>query len=83
MTPELRERCRRALCVVKRDGEVLFAGRGTLHVLAHIGWGGFARFLSWPPMVWFVELGYLLVARNRRFFSRILFRDPSLREFKP
>ena len=74
MTPELHRACKLALHVITSDGTVLRAGRGTLHVLAHIGWGWFARFLALPPMIWFVELGYLVVSRNRRFFSRFMFR---------
>jgi predicted DCC family thiol-disulfide oxidoreductase YuxK len=66
--------CKHALHVVKRDGTVLRAGRATLYVLSHIGWGWFARLLMWPPFVWFVELGYWIVARNRMLFSKVIFR---------
>ncbi len=31
------------------------------------------RPFTWPPLVWFTELGYQIVARNRSFFSRFLF----------
>jgi predicted DCC family thiol-disulfide oxidoreductase YuxK len=80
MTDALREACARAVHVITADGRVLRAGRAALYVLSHIGWGRFARFLAYPPMVWFVELGYYIVARNRKLFSRIMFRDRSLRE---
>ncbi len=30
--------------------------------------------LRQPPMIWTLEIGYWLVARNRLFFSKILFR---------
>lgn len=73
MTPELNEACARAIHVVRADGTRLRAGRATLFILEHVGWGWFARFLAWPPMIWFVELFYWLVARNRMFFSRFLF----------
>jgi hypothetical protein len=75
MTPALRDACPRAVHVVRADGTVLRAGRASLHVLGAIGWRRFARVLAWPPLVWLVELGYFIVARNRRFFSRFLFRD--------
>lgn len=75
MTPELYRACDRAVHVIRPDGRVLRAGRASLHALEIAGWGWKARFLSWPPMIWFVELGYWIVARNRRFFSRLLFRS--------
>lgn len=74
MTPKLYEACRAAAHVLTADGRVLKAGRATLFVLENIGhpkW--LVRPLSWPPLVWFVELGYRLVARNRAFFGRFLF----------
>jgi hypothetical protein len=74
MTPALRDACARAVHVVRADGTVLRAGRASLHVLGAVGWRGFARVFAWPPLVWLVELGYFIVARNRRFFSRFLFR---------
>ena len=60
--------------VITRDGERLRAGRAALFVLERIGHRRFARVMRVPPLVWFVELGYRIVAGNRRFFSRFLFR---------
>jgi len=74
MTPELARACARAVHVVTPEGEVLRAGRASLYVLGRIGHPGLARILSLPPLVWAVELGYWLVARNRQFFSRLMFR---------
>lgn len=74
MTPALREACGDAVHVVTADGDVIRAGRATLFVLERTGWGLLARFLRYPPMIWFVELGYLVVARNRIFFSKFMFR---------
>jgi len=74
MSDELSVACARALHVVTNDGRTLRAGRASLYILQHTGWGWFARLLSWPPFVWFVELGYFIVARNRRFFGKFLFR---------
>jgi hypothetical protein len=57
---------------------VLRAGRGVLYVLERIGWPRHARWLvrfaSFPPMIWFVELGYFIVAKNRVFFSKFMFK---------
>jgi predicted DCC family thiol-disulfide oxidoreductase YuxK len=74
MTPAIYTACSRAVHVIKPDGEVLRAGRGSLLALETAGWGWKARLLSWPPLLWIVELGYYLIARNRRLVSRFLFR---------
>ena len=74
MTPALREACGRAVHVLTPDGRTLRAGRAALRVLAAAGWPRLARVLAVPPLIWLVELGYLLVAHHRRFFSRVLFR---------
>jgi len=74
MSAELREACARAVHVVTADGRVLRGGRASLHVLEHLGWPRLARLLSVPPLCWGVELGYRVVARNRRLFSKLLFR---------
>lgn len=74
MTPALRDACVRAIHVVRADGRVLSAGRAALYVLERVGFGWFARLLAIPPFVWAIELGYWIVARNRRFFARFLFR---------
>ena len=75
MTPELRERARASVQVITRDGKRLAAGRASLFVLAEIGWNRrLVRLLQWRPLIWAVELGYRIVARNRRLFGRLLFR---------
>jgi len=74
MTPELRAACSRAVHVVTAEGTVLRAGRACLWVLERTGHRPLARALSLPPLVWAVELGYWLVARNRELASRVLFR---------
>ena len=74
MTPELRVACARAVHLVTADGRVLRAGRACLWVLERIGFPSLARVLALPPLVWAVELGYWLVARNRMLASRFLFR---------
>ncbi len=75
MTPELYEACKRAVHVIKADGEILRAGRATLFILERLDWGfGLPRLLKLQPFIPLVELGYAVIARNRSFFSRILFR---------
>jgi hypothetical protein len=71
--PELVEACKHAVHVLLPDGSVLRAGRAALFVLERIGFGPLARLLALPPFIWAVELGYKIVASNRRFFAEFLF----------
>ena len=73
MTDALRRACAHAVHVVTARGEVIRAGRAALHVLDRIGFRRTAAVLSIPPLVWLVELGYRIVARNRSFFGRFPF----------
>ena len=74
MTPALAARCQRAIHVITTDGRTLRAGRASLFLLERCGYPWFARIMRIPPLVWSVELGYFVVARNRRLFARFLFR---------
>lgn len=74
MTPALRGSCRRALHVVAPGGRVLRGGRAALFVLERTGWGGAARLLALPPLVWTVEVVYLLVAWRRDWLAGVLLR---------
>jgi predicted DCC family thiol-disulfide oxidoreductase YuxK len=74
MTPDLFAACEKAIHVVTTDGHILRAGRAALFILERIGWGWAARLLRLPPFLWFVEIGYRIVAANRPFFARFLFR---------
>jgi predicted DCC family thiol-disulfide oxidoreductase YuxK len=75
MTPALREACKRALHAVTSSGEILKAGLATLFVLEQLGYRRLAQALRLPPLIWLVELGYRVVASNRSFFARFLFRS--------
>ena len=74
MTPELVQACDEAVHIVCPDGTILRAGYGSLYVLRAVGWWWVAP-LMWPPLLWVVELAYRVIAHNRIFFSRFLFRD--------
>jgi predicted DCC family thiol-disulfide oxidoreductase YuxK len=74
MTPQLAEACSRAVHVITAQGEVLKAGRAVLFCLEVVGYRWFARVFRIPPLIWMLEAGYWLVARNRRLFSRFFFR---------
>jgi hypothetical protein len=76
MTPSLRKQARKAVQVVTADGRQLSAGRVALFVLEEIDWHPtIVRFAGRRPFIWAVELGYWIVARNRSFFGRFLFRS--------
>ena len=74
MTPALHEACRHAVQVVAGDGRTLRAGRAGLFILERLGFP--VGPLWWPPLVWFVEIGYRVIANNRNAFSRWLFAGP-------
>lgn len=74
MTPALADACERSIHVIRSDGGMLRGGRAILFVWSELGIRWPQRLFGWPPMIWLVELGYLIVARNRHVFSRLLFR---------
>jgi hypothetical protein len=75
MTPALREQARNAVQVITAGGRQLSAGRAVLFVLEEIDWHpSVARLAGRRPFIWAIELGYGIVARNRSFFGRLLFR---------
>jgi len=79
MDEQLQAACGRAVHLRHPDGRMERAGRACLTVLELVGYGRLARFLRRWPLVWGVEAGYWLVARNRMVFSRFLFRGKSCR----
>jgi hypothetical protein len=74
MNPTLIRACRRAVHLQHPDGQLERAGRACLTVLELIGYRRLAHWGRMRPLVWAIELGYWLVARNRSLFSRWLFR---------
>ena len=76
MTPALRAQARQAVQVITTDGYQLSAGRAILFVLEEIEWHPrTVRLAARRPFIWLVELGYWLVANNRTFVGRFLFRS--------
>lgn len=49
---------------------MLRAGRAALFILETVGWP--VGWMRLPPVVWLVELGYAIVAANRKAFTRWL-----------
>lgn len=74
MDDALRRACRSAVHLQLPDGRMERAGRACLTVLYLVGYRRTASVLRLPPLVWCVEIGYWVVARQRAFFSRFLFR---------
>lgn len=75
MTPQLYEACKRAVHIITPEGRVIKAGRAGMFILEEIGYPKWlVRPLTWPPLVWFTELGYRLIADNRGVFSKFMFR---------
>ena len=73
MTEMLARRCARAMHLVTVDGNILSAGRASLHILDVVGWHRFASTFSRRPLIWLIEVVYRVVASNRGLFSRVLF----------
>lgn len=80
MTPELARACAYAVHVQTIDGEMLRAGRAVLFLFEQVGYPRMARMLSHRPMLWAVEVGYWLIARNRYLASRLFFRKEAERD---
>lgn len=74
MDDALRLACRNAVHLQHPDGRLEKAGLACLSVLDLIGYKRLALWGRRRPFIWCIELGYWFVARNRRFFSRLLFR---------
>jgi hypothetical protein len=75
MTPALRAQARKAVQVITAEGHQLSAGRAMLFALEEIEWHpSVVRLAGRRPLIWAVELGYWIVAHNRSFFGRFLFR---------
>jgi predicted DCC family thiol-disulfide oxidoreductase YuxK len=79
MTDILAQRCERAVQVVTQEGDILSAGRACLYVLEKVGYPRLARVWRLRPLIWCIEIDYWLVARNRQFFGRWLFRTGGTR----
>jgi predicted DCC family thiol-disulfide oxidoreductase YuxK len=67
----LRADCARAMQAIRTDGSLLRGGRGAVYCLEQLGWW-WVRPLRFAPLGWLTDLGYWLVARNRRLLSRLL-----------
>ena len=74
MTPLLYSACAQAVHVITPDGQAIKAGRAVMFILEEIGYPCWlVRPFTWPPLVWFTELGYRIVAGHRPFFGKFLF----------
>jgi predicted DCC family thiol-disulfide oxidoreductase YuxK len=75
MDETLVKACARAVHLLHPDGRLERAGHACLTVLQLIGFPStLIGLLRLPPLIWALELGYWLAARNRSLVSRLLFR---------
>ena len=74
MTPALYDQCGHAIHLIYPDGRIERAGKAALSVLGMLGYKRTALILKFPPFIWFVELGYWIIANNRMHISRALAR---------
>ena len=76
MTPALRVQAAKAVQVVTSDGKRLSGGEAVLFALRQMDWHpAVMRLLMHRPLLWGVEAGYRIVARNRSRLNRY-FNDP-------
>ena len=76
MTSELYQACQQAVHVITVDERTIKAGRAAMFVLEEVGYPCWlVRPLTWPPLVWFTEFGYWIVASNRSFFAKFFFTN--------
>lgn len=79
MTPELYKHAQRAVQVITSDGRRYAAGRAILFILKEIGWHPtLVRVAHRQPFVWVFEFVYRIIASNRPFFLRFMFRSINL-----
>ena len=72
--PEVsREECEKAIQFIDSGGRVSSGADAVtrLHDYGLRGGHALGAFLSLPPIIWVLRLGYKLVARNRSFFSAL------------
>ena len=74
MDRDLQHACHNAVHLSHPSGKMERAGQACLTVLSLMGYGRLSDFLRSWPLILFVEIGYWIVAHNRSFFSRFLFR---------
>ena len=74
MNDALRAACPEALHVVTQEADVLRGGRALLFAYGQLGHARTAHWLARRPLIWLVEGVYRVVARNRRWISRLFFR---------
>lgn len=76
MNPQLYAACQNAAHIITCDGQIISAGRAGMFVFEAVGYPRWlVRPFTCPPLVWLTELGYKIVANNRSFFSKIMFKN--------
>ena len=74
MTPHFRKLAPKTLLVFSPGGQVYSHARAVLFVYKKLGYH-FVTPFWYAPLRWPIELGYRILAGNRIFFSKFLFRE--------
>lgn len=73
ISASLREACAKAVHVVTKNGVIFKGAKAVLFCGRFTRFHRLARLLEWPIFLPVLEIGYGIVARNRVFFSRLLY----------
>ena len=78
MDERLKGRCGREVVLLLPDGREYGGARAVFECLAN--GGGFflatgAKVMRLPPLIWVAEIAYRIIARHRRFLSRLMLRE--------
>lgn len=73
MHEALREQCKTAMYVVTKEGKELRGADAVMFVLQETGLSWWWKFWRTPPMIWFAQACYSVIARNRGLISKWFF----------
>ena len=72
MSDSLRIACSTSVHVITTEGVILNRGRAVIFIFDTIGYS-WTRIGMIPPLIYFANAMYWIVAKNRPFFARFLF----------
>lgn len=71
---DLEEQCQREVVLLMPGGRRFGGHAAVARALRQTRFGWLARIFAIPPFSWLAWLGYRIVASNRMFFSKLLFK---------
>ena len=72
MSDALHQACAKSVHVVTPEGTILNRGRAVIFIFNKIGYS-WTKIGLIPPLIYFANLIYWIVSKNRPFFARFLF----------